>query len=272
MLVEPVGECFVELGSGLLGERVVGGVADQEVAKAECLLVGVRRLVRADHLLADEGEEVAGRRRRARRSAPARCTVLRWKTCPSTAPRPIMSRSPGPSRSRRDCRSAWIVGGTTISPLLAVLAHGSEHLLDEERVSVGGGQDASRARRRRAAPRPRAARSAARNRHRTAPRAGSSSRSACRRPSPVAARAARAARRRAGGSARRATSRQTCSIRSRKTGSAHWMSSTTRICGRAAARRLDQLAESELRVAGRGCRSPLPGSTPIASRISTSGQ
>ena len=60
VLVEPVGEGFVELGSGLLGKRVVGGVADQEVAEAEGLLVGVGRLVGADHLLPDEREEVGG--------------------------------------------------------------------------------------------------------------------------------------------------------------------------------------------------------------------
>ena len=58
--VEPVGEGLVELGSGLLGERVVGGVADQEVAEAECLLVGVGRLVGADQLLPDEREEMGG--------------------------------------------------------------------------------------------------------------------------------------------------------------------------------------------------------------------
>ena len=59
----------MELGSGLLRERVVGGVADEEVAEAECLLVGVGGLVGADHLFAHEREEVGrnvvalGRRR-----------------------------------------------------------------------------------------------------------------------------------------------------------------------------------------------------------------
>ena len=32
--LEPVGEALVELGAGCLGERVVGRVADQEVAEA----------------------------------------------------------------------------------------------------------------------------------------------------------------------------------------------------------------------------------------------
>ena len=58
--IEPVGKGLVQRGPGLLRERVVRSVADQEVAEAECLLVRIGRLVGSDHLLADEREEVGG--------------------------------------------------------------------------------------------------------------------------------------------------------------------------------------------------------------------
>ena len=47
----------------------------------------------------------------------------------------MTTRTSPSSESMRAWRSAWIVGGTTISPSDAVLAHHREHLLDVERVT-----------------------------------------------------------------------------------------------------------------------------------------
>ena len=142
MLVEPVGECFVELGSRLLGKRVVGGVADQQMAKAECLLVRVRRLVRANHLLADEGEEMAGHivalggrgqlaDGAAMEDLPLDCSAADHVAL--AGPEPVEARL----QKRLDRR--W----HRDLAVVAVLAQGSEHFLDEERVSVCGGQNAA---------------------------------------------------------------------------------------------------------------------------------
>ena len=37
--LEPIGEARVQIRSGLLRERIVGGIADQEMAELECLRV-----------------------------------------------------------------------------------------------------------------------------------------------------------------------------------------------------------------------------------------
>ena len=76
----------------------------------------------------------------------------------------------------------------------------------------------------------------ARPRRPRAARAGSRWRSSSRRPSPGGARAARAARRRAAGAAASRVQSARCSIRSRKVGSAQWMSSNTTTSGRSRAR------------------------------------
>ena len=62
----------------------------------------------------------------------------------------------------------------------------------------------------------------------------------------------------------------TCSTRSRKAGSAHWTSSSMTTCGARGAC-LEELAKRELCVRGRVAITS-PGSRPIATRISTSGQ
>ena len=88
MLLEPVGEALVQLGAGRLRERVVGGVADQQVTEAERVLAGQLRLVGPDQLLAHERGEPRRDLRLARGRAPA--TAPRWKTCP----RPSRARAP----------------------------------------------------------------------------------------------------------------------------------------------------------------------------------
>ena len=73
------------------------------------------------------------------------CTVPRWKTCPSTAPRPIMSRSLRPEPVEPGLQERLDRRGHDDLALAAVLAHHREHLLDEERVAAGGGEDPRRA-------------------------------------------------------------------------------------------------------------------------------
>src|SRR5205823_14711034 len=51
VLLEPGGEAPMEVGAGRLGEGVVGGVADQQVAEAEGVLAREQRPVRADQPL-----------------------------------------------------------------------------------------------------------------------------------------------------------------------------------------------------------------------------
>jgi hypothetical protein len=58
--LEPVGEPLVQLGARLLRERVVGGVADQQMPETEGVVAGQRPGARTDELLADEPEEWGG--------------------------------------------------------------------------------------------------------------------------------------------------------------------------------------------------------------------
>ena len=57
VVVEPVGEAGVQVGAERLGERVVGGVADQQVAEAVAVVAGDLRTVGTDELPADESGE-----------------------------------------------------------------------------------------------------------------------------------------------------------------------------------------------------------------------
>ena len=57
MLVEPGREAGVEVGADRLRERVVGGVADQQVAEAKAVLACELGAVGADELVADERRE-----------------------------------------------------------------------------------------------------------------------------------------------------------------------------------------------------------------------
>ena len=57
MLLEPLGEAAVQFGAGRLRERVVGGVADQEVAEAVCVLAAAARPVGTDEIAPHERRE-----------------------------------------------------------------------------------------------------------------------------------------------------------------------------------------------------------------------
>ena len=105
-LVEPAREPLVQVAPELLRQRVVGGVADQQMAEAELVVAG-----RADELLADErAERVVDPHRTS--SSDRRSTALRRKRWPSTAARSSTCRSSRGSRSSRAASSTWIDGGT----------------------------------------------------------------------------------------------------------------------------------------------------------------
>ena len=57
---DPRGERLVQVGAALLGDRLVRGIADQDVAEAERLLSGDHRATRPDELLADQRTDQAG--------------------------------------------------------------------------------------------------------------------------------------------------------------------------------------------------------------------
>jgi hypothetical protein len=57
-LFQPTGDALVQIGPGRLRQRVVGGIANQEVAEAEAVLDREQGLVRTDQLLADERGEM----------------------------------------------------------------------------------------------------------------------------------------------------------------------------------------------------------------------
>ena len=57
MLVEPVGEAGVQVGADRLGEGVVGGVADQQVAEAVAVVARELGAVGPDELVAHERGE-----------------------------------------------------------------------------------------------------------------------------------------------------------------------------------------------------------------------
>ena len=237
--LEPVGEALVQVGARCLRQRVVGGVADQEVAEAVGVVAGQRRAVRTDRAPCGRAPSrcastVAGRRRRA----PRRRRVEHW---PSTAPRSSTARSAAePVEPRREQRLDRRRHASTSPPSTRAQR---EHLLDEQRVALGRREDArARVARRRSAAR--ACRAAPRTRVAAAARAAPSSRSACRRPSRAARRAARAARCTGAGSARRATVGEV-STRSRNVGSAQWMSSKTTTSGRSLRGLLEQPADGQ---------------------------
>ena len=116
--LEPVGEALVQLGARRLRQRVVGGVADQQVAEAERVVAGELRAVGADQLLAHErgqarrrprgssGRERLRRRRGGRPRPRPRRARARARSCRRRAGRGARRAAPGSSAARRRSPSA----------------------------------------------------------------------------------------------------------------------------------------------------------------------
>ena len=135
MLLEPVGEALVQLGARRLRQRLVGGVADQQVAEAEGVLAGNCGLSgRTSSLRTSDGQ---ARRTVCSSSGASACTAPRWKTLALDRAALEHGALGGSSWSRRAASSAWIVGGT-VDVAVARLLDERDHLLDEQRVALGG--------------------------------------------------------------------------------------------------------------------------------------
>ena len=137
MLLEPGGEALVQVGARRLRQRLVGGVADQEVAEAEAVLAGELRPVGPDQLLADE----RGQARRHLAPRRARAPAPRRGGRPRPRPRPARARSARPGRAGRGGPRAAPAASAGRRPRPSAVAGHRDHLLDEERVAAGGAGD-----------------------------------------------------------------------------------------------------------------------------------
>ena len=183
-------------------------------------------------------------------SGASQRTADSGNTRPMTDAGSTTARSSRPSRSSRAASSAWMVGGTGISPtssasrqspstrrIVPVVDEHRHELLDEQRVALGRADDHALADRSAASP---TGRAAPRRSRRPGRRPAGRGRSApARSPSPQVGRvleqvvAGRAQDQHRAGQAGR---RDRCSSRSSRVGSAQWMSSITRTSGPRSAR------------------------------------
>ncbi len=131
---EPVGEALVQLGACRLRQRLVRRVADEEMPKAEALVLGKGRARRADQLLADERGEVRlddvahGGWRQLGDRTPVEHLALDRATLHHDA-HVAVERVDACLEERLDRRRN---GDLTVA---AVLANHRQHLFDVERVS-----------------------------------------------------------------------------------------------------------------------------------------
>ena len=241
----------VQFGARRLRQRVVGGVADQQVAETEPVLAGELRPIGPDQLLADERGEAWV----TWASSGERAHAPRWKISPSTEPRSSTPRSAGSSWSRRAASSARTWAGRHVA--VRVARH-REHLADEQRVAACGASDPL------AQLSADARRGSARRRLR---RPSGSSRSVT---GHVGRRSSELRSRHAEQEDRAPVERSaTCSTRSRNVSSPHWMSSRTTTSG---ARRgpLERLAERPGDLLRRRWRVVSPSSERIAAAAASS--
>ena len=134
VLREPVGESLVELRTRRLGQRLVGGIPDEEVTKAESLVLGKGRFGCTDQLLPHQ-------RRQMR--PDGRPDGIGRKLCDGASMehlsfhRSALHHVTNIAVERVDARLEERVDGGRHDdlPVAAVLAHHREHLLDEERVA-----------------------------------------------------------------------------------------------------------------------------------------
>ena len=189
----------MELGAARLRQRLVGGVADQQVPEPERVVIGKERRARPDELLANEAEQTRGHVGVVGREGRDRAAVEDL-----SLDRAPLERGPLGGRELVEPRREERLDRPRHRHRIRRLLDHREHLLDEERVAFRGRPDPL-AQLRSSAGRRGARRSARRSPGPKAARAAPSSRSASRRPSPAAARAARAAPGRGAGSGRPAT-------------------------------------------------------------------
>ena len=113
LVLEPAGERLVQLRPRRLRDRVVGRVADHQVAEPKGVLGGEIRSVGADRApSARAPARCAAHRRPQRRRAQARRLIPRERPCPRPPPARSPSVRPASSWSSRAASKAWIVGGT----------------------------------------------------------------------------------------------------------------------------------------------------------------
>ncbi len=135
-LLDPRREALVEVGTLELRQRLVGGVADQQVAETKRIVAGQRRRRGPDELLAHEPEQVPRNPRVVRRErlhrAPVEDLSLDRTALESRALRARKLVEPC-CEQRLDRRRNDDVPG-------AARRH-RQHLLDEERIAAGGVAD-----------------------------------------------------------------------------------------------------------------------------------
>ena len=136
VLLQPGCEALVEVGAGRLRQRVVGGVADQQVAEAEAVLAGELRPVRPDQLLADE-------RGQARRHLGlVGCERLDGAAVEDLAlDRAALEHAPLGRLELIEARREQRLQRGRDDHLAVRLAGHRQHLLDEERVAARGASD-----------------------------------------------------------------------------------------------------------------------------------
>ena len=134
--LHPCREALVQLGTALLRQRLVGGVADQRVTEGEAALAGQRHRSRPSSCLRVSASSTTSSRAPSPAGASA-ATASRQNSLPTTEAAPIAWSSSIGSRSRRAASSAWIVGRDRdgVRVVLA-LADQREHLLHEERIAL----------------------------------------------------------------------------------------------------------------------------------------
>ncbi len=131
MLVEPVGEAGVQVGADRLGEGVVGGVADQQMAEAIAVVAGDLSAVGTDELTPHECRE-PGRDLRLFGSERLHAAAVEDLALDGSAlEHPALGRVElvEPRSEQRSQRRRHVD--------LSVLGHHREHLRDEQRVAAG---------------------------------------------------------------------------------------------------------------------------------------
>ena len=142
VLLEPVREPLVKLGADRFRQRLVGGVANQEVAKAVGVFAGQQRLLRPDQILANERQQPAIHlpvlRRQGDDSAAVEDLTLDGAPLEHSSLCVVELVQPG-RKQRLDRRRN---GHFSRSVAHATRVEHRQHLPDEERIAAGRLEDA----------------------------------------------------------------------------------------------------------------------------------